>query len=102
MAFQDLLVNLLDALEDAGRRTAAELIGGDPEADVLVAVLFAEVVGQLLKARLVRHEVLDGDGPLFRPLLRRHFHSEDENLLCFIRPELKKASATYIGALRTQ
>ena len=43
------LVDFLNVLLDARCRPSPQAVGGQPEADVLVAVLFAQVVSQLLE-----------------------------------------------------
>ena len=46
---KSLLVDLLHALQNARRRSRSQHVGRQPKPDVLVAVLLAQIVGQLLQ-----------------------------------------------------
>lgn len=71
---QEFLVDFLNVLLDARCRPSPQAVGGQPEADVLVAVLFAQVVSQLLETCPIGEQVLHRQRPTTGSFLRRNFH----------------------------
>lgn len=65
--------NIINFLGNLCLETMPEVLDSQPEPDVLVTVLLAQIISELLETRGIGHDLLQRNGPSLDPFFRGDF-----------------------------